>query len=110
MRTGAKNLEFEFQRELNLAGISIRSVNLSKARPKDGVRWKPHVHDVEEIKKLSPELKVCEVGSGTSSSYRRVLYQREVVVVIGWPSKGIPSESSKPSLIRASTARNINRD
>jgi len=109
MRTGPKTLVFELQRKLNLTGVAICSIDLAKAGPEDCVRRKPHVHDVEHVEKLSPELQVGEFSSRSPSSDRRVFDQRKVIIVIGRPTKGIPSESAKAPTIWARSSRNVNR-
>src|SRR4029077_12952873 len=84
--------------------------NFSETRSSQDVRGKPHVDYIEQIEELSAELDGHAFRAGGPPSEGRVLYQCEVVVVIGGSTKGIAAQRAKASLIRPSTPGDVNRN
>ena len=70
----------------------------------------PHIHDIEDIEELSPELDDNQFASGLTLSYGRVLYEREIEVVEGRASKGVSPQGAETSLVWTSSPRAMDGD
>jgi hypothetical protein len=92
---------------LDLTRASRGTVDEAETGTQDCVGRKSHIHDVEYIEELSPELDVDQFASGFSPSYGRVLYNRHVEVVEGRSSKGVPPQGAKTPVIGPGSSRDI---
>jgi hypothetical protein len=100
----------ELERKLNLPRRPRRPADQPEPRSLDRVRRQPHVHHVEQVKKLAPELHICPFQPARAAANRRRLNQRIVEIVVRRSPKRVPPQRARPAGVRASPTRDVSGD
>src|SRR5579863_273391 len=108
-RRESSRLVDHLQRELDLPRGSRGLTDNPEAAAAQDIRRQPKIDDIEDVEEFRAKLEGTELPIPTMPE-RGVFDQRDIEIVVSRSAEGVATQRAKAPLIRARSARDINRN